>query len=106
MARKPTYLRAWRQHHGMTLEQVAHELGMTHAQLSKIERGQQPYNQDLLEGLALLYKVDPAHLLIQPPDHGGAEIIDMFAHASPEQRRQIAAVTEAIVGYRTDEKGR
>ncbi len=60
------YLRAWRQAVGLTLEQVAERverlseeranadsstraLSMTHATMSRIERGKIPYNQLLLE---------------------------------------------------------
>jgi transcriptional regulator with XRE-family HTH domain len=50
MARHKTFLREWRKNHGpngersKTLEAVADHLHMSHSQLSRIERGQQPYN--------------------------------------------------------------
>jgi transcriptional regulator with XRE-family HTH domain len=79
------YLRAWREHRNLTLEQVAERItlrsqerrdavddltaprSMTHASLSRIERGRQPYNQPLLEILAAIYMTDVASLLIRDP---------------------------------------
>lgn len=80
------FLRAWREASGFTLENVAERVGIigserldaandplssprkfTHASLSRIERGLQPYNQPLLEILAGIYGTEPASLLIRDP---------------------------------------
>lgn len=92
-----TFLRHWRKHSGKTLEQVADHLHMTHGQLSKIERGQQPYNQALLEALSDLYMCQPADLLIRDPSdpHG---IWSIWDHALPGDRLKIVAVAKTIVG--------
>jgi transcriptional regulator with XRE-family HTH domain len=57
MARKPTYIRAWREKRGHTLDDMVGRLDalgvkITGASLSRIERGIQPYNQDTLEAIA------------------------------------------------------
>lgn len=99
MARKGlgrTFLRQWRQHRGKTLVQVAEELHMTHGQLSKIERGKQPYNQELLERLAELYRCEVVDLLIRDPSEP-TNIWSIWDHAKPGERRQIESVAEAIV---------
>ena len=53
----------------LTLEKVSVRLKeecdveMSHGQLSRVERGESPYSQNLLEGLAKLYRCEPADLI-------------------------------------------
>lgn len=95
--RRKTYLREWRRlKPGRTLEQVAGELRISQPQLGRIERGDQPYNQDLLEALAELYGCSPADLLMRDPSQP-SNIWSLWDHAKPGQRRQIEAVAEVIV---------
>lgn len=94
---KKTYLRQWRKHRGRTLEQVAEHLHMTHGQLSKIERGVQPYNQALIEALAELYMCEPADLLIRDPDDPQG-IWSVWDHAAPGEREKIVQVARTILG--------
>ena len=101
---RPTFLRQWRLHRGKTLVQVAEELHMSHGQLSRIERGQQPYNQELIERLAELYMCEPVDLLIRDPSEP-TNIWSIWDHAKPGERRQIAAVAEALVRGRTGTGG-
>lgn len=96
-ARRKTYLREWRKASNKTLEQVADHLHMTHGQLSKIERGVQPYNQDLLEALAELYMVDVVDLIYRPPGvvHDINKVVQL---APPEDQAKILAVARTITG--------
>jgi len=66
----PHFIREWRKAKGLTLEVVADALKTTHASLSRIERGLQPYSQPMLQGLADLLSVDPADLLGPPGAEG------------------------------------
>lgn len=66
----PNRMRYWRKRNHMSLEQVGEALeeagvdvGTSHAQLGRIERGEQPYNQQLLQGLSKLYGVRVTSLL-------------------------------------------
>lgn len=61
------FIRAWRKHRGYTLEQLAERIGMTHQNLGKIERFLVPYNQELLETLALELRCAPADLITRDP---------------------------------------
>lgn len=65
--RRPTFIRAWRKHRALTLETLAERVGITHASLSRIERGEQPYNQDILDRIADALMCGPADLLIRDP---------------------------------------
>jgi transcriptional regulator with XRE-family HTH domain len=101
---RQTFLRQWRQYRDKTLVQVAEELHMTHGQLSRIERGLQPYNQELLERLATLYRCDPVDLLIRDPSEP-TNIWSLWDHAKPAEKRQIEAVAEALLKGRTGTSG-
>lgn len=101
---RPTFLRQWRQHRQKTLVQVAEQLHMTHGQLSRIERSIQPYNQELLERLAELYRCDVVDLLIRDPSEPES-IWSIWDRAQPGERRQIADVAGALVRNRTGTHG-
>jgi transcriptional regulator with XRE-family HTH domain len=68
--RRRTFLRQWRDKAGLNQEQAADRIGLTQSQLSRIESGRSPYNQDFLERAAEAYQCEPADLLmrdIAPP---------------------------------------
>lgn len=72
MAQRPrtwrkTFLREWREACGKTLESVSPQMGLTHGQLSKIERGLHPYSQRVLEVAALEYGCTVLDVLGRPP---------------------------------------
>jgi transcriptional regulator with XRE-family HTH domain len=93
---RKTYLRAWRKKTGRTLEQVAEYLHMTHGQLSKIERGLQPYNQALLEALAELYMCEPADLIMRDPEDPEG-IWSIWDQALPGDRQKIVQIAKALI---------
>jgi transcriptional regulator with XRE-family HTH domain len=99
-----TFLREWRRHRDKTLVQVAEELHLTHGQLSKIERGLQPYNQELLERLSEIYNCEPVDLLIRDPSEP-TNIWSIWNQAKPGERRQIETVAEALLRVRTGTTG-
>ena len=102
---RQTFMRQWRQHRDKTLVQVAEHLHITHGYLSKVERGLQPYNQELLEALAELYNCDVVDLLIRDPSQPEG-IWSIWDKAKPGERRQIESVAEALVrGRRTGTSG-
>ncbi len=73
---------------------------MSHAQLGRIERGLQPYNQALLEALADLYRTDPASLIMRDPTNEDA-IWSLWDQAEIGQRQEIEKYAEFIVKSRT-----
>lgn len=107
------FLRAWREAAGYTLEEVAERIGalgeqrravgdpltapvsITHASLSRIERGLQPYNQVLLELLAEIYRTDTASLLMRnPADPDGLWSIQ--DQLTPVQRAQLVEIARTL----------
>jgi ribosome-binding protein aMBF1 (putative translation factor) len=93
---QPTYIRQWRNHRGMSLDQLAERVPMDKSNLSKVERGLLPYNQEMLERLADALRTDVASLLMRNPADG-ASIWSLWDHASPGERRQIESVVSALV---------
>lgn len=90
-------MRQWREEREMTLEAVGAEIGLSHAQLGRIERGLQPYNQELLEALAVLYRIDVASLIMRDPaDPEG--IWSIWDHAKVGERQMIVDIAKTVVG--------
>lgn len=85
-------LREFRERAGLTLEQVAERLSMSHSQISRIERGASDFSGKTLGALADLYGVHMADLIAAPPVPANAEPIEI-----PGPSRRIKAVP--IVGY-------
>jgi transcriptional regulator with XRE-family HTH domain len=97
--RKPqyrrTFIREWRQHRNKTLQQLAEAVGTTHASLSRLERGKQPYSQALLEALAEALQTDVASLLMRDPSDPEA-IWSVWDQAKPGVRRQIVEIAKTL----------
>lgn len=62
-ARMTLRIRQFREAAGLTLEQVAERLGMSHSQISRIERGASDFTGKTLKALADLYGVEMSDLL-------------------------------------------
>lgn len=93
---RPTFLRQWREKRQYTLEDVGEAIGISHAQLGRIERGLQPYNQKLLEALAEHYSTDVASLLMRDPtDPDG--IWSLWDRAKTGQREMIVDLAKTVL---------
>jgi transcriptional regulator with XRE-family HTH domain len=91
-----TFIRHWREHRGLTLEQLAERVGTTHASLSRIERGKQPYTQPLLEAVAEALQTDVASLLMRDPT-GPEDIWSVWDQAKAGERRVIVDIAKTII---------
>lgn len=94
-AYRRTFIRQWRQHRGLTLEQLADRVEMTPSGLSMLERGQSGYTQERLEQLALALSTDPASLLMRDPSDPDA-IWSIWDNASPVEKRLITEIASGI----------
>jgi len=93
---RKTFIREWRQHRGLTLEQVAGRLDMTPGHISMLERGQRGYTQETLEAVASALQTDVASLLMRDP--GDSEgLWSIWDRAKPAQRRQIVEIVKTLV---------
>lgn len=95
-----TFIRQWREHRGKSLEAVAEAVGekiggMTHASLSRIERGLQPYSQPILEALADILMTDEASLLMRNPEDSEG-LWSIWDQAEPGERRMIIDLAKTV----------
>jgi transcriptional regulator with XRE-family HTH domain len=97
---QPTFLRQWREYRDMTLERAGEAIEMSHAQLGRIERGLQPYNQGLLEALAELYRTTPASLIMRDPTKDDG-IWSLWDQAQEAERQEATKFLEFRVKSRT-----
>jgi transcriptional regulator with XRE-family HTH domain len=93
-SRSRTFLREWRKVCHLTQIQAAERVGIRQSTLSKIERGQLPYDQDFLERAALAYGAHEAAdlLTIDPTLPRETDIIHLLRHAPPEAKRIIMLI--------------
>ena len=99
---RKTFIRAWRKHRGLTLEQLSsrmEELGeadLGPSALSMLERGQRAYTQQSLEALAMALGTDVASLLMRDPTDPDA-IWSVWDHAKPGERQMIVEIAKTVV---------
>jgi transcriptional regulator with XRE-family HTH domain len=65
--RRRHFFRAWREYRGLSRDELAQRLGISAAILGRIERMQQGYSQEFLEGCADALRTDPASLVMRDP---------------------------------------
>jgi transcriptional regulator with XRE-family HTH domain len=94
--RRPNYIRAWRHHRGLTLEEVAERIEMTPGHLSMLERGQRSYVQETLEAVASALRTDAATLLMGDP-HDPDAIWAIWDKAKVAQRKQITDMARRLL---------
>lgn len=90
-----TFIRAWRKHRGLTLEQLADRVEMTPSGLSMLERGQSGYTQERLEQLADALMTDPASLLMRDPEQEDP-MWSVWDQATPAEKREITEIIGVI----------
>lgn len=94
-----TFIREWRQYRGLSLRRLADRLELdgpdetfSHASIGRIEKGQQPYSQPVLEALAHALNVEVHHLLSVDPTKEG-QVVDLLRllreDATDDVRKEI-----------------
>lgn len=92
------FLREWRKFRGLTLEAAADQAGLSHSQLSRIERGQSDYTKSTLQALAAVYECAPSDLVGRDPNAAEAVVIDIWSRISVEKRPQAQQILETFAG--------
>lgn len=93
---RPTFIRQWREARERTLEDLASKIGITHASLSRIERGRQPYSQAILEAVANELRTDVSSLLTRDPTDPEA-IWPLWDRARPDERKMLVDIAKTII---------
>lgn len=94
-AMRRTFIRQWRIHRHLTLEQLADLLEMTASHLSMLERGQRAYTQETLEAIAEALQTDPASLLTRDPSDPDP-IWAIWDNAKQAERRMIVEIAKTV----------
>lgn len=92
------FIKEWREHRGLSQEQVASRLQISRENYGRIEAGKVPYNQDFLELAAYALACEPADLLMRNPSDKSApwSILDTLKKADSPTQARIVAVVEAL----------
>lgn len=99
----PNYLQAWREFKRMSQEELAEKAGTTGSVISLLESGERGLSAKWLRRLAPALGTTPGMLLDHDPRELDSDVIDMWSHAPPHQRRQIAEITRTILRSGTDD---
>lgn len=79
----------------MSLEVLADRAGIDKGNLSKVERGLLPYNQEMLERLGEILGTDPGNLISRDPTKEG-KVLDMVQHLNDRERDKVVAYIEGM----------
>ena len=90
-----TFIREWRKHRGLTLEQLADRVEMTASYFSMLERGQRGYTQETLEAIAEALQTTDASLLMRNPLDEGAEW-SLWDQAKPGERKMAIEILKTV----------
>ena len=100
MPRDPVrnYLRAWREHRGLTQAKLAEAVGTAGSVISLLETGDRQLAPKWLRRLAPVLGTSEGHLLMHDPADLDTDILDIWA-AIPEDRREQAR--DVLKAFRT-----
>lgn len=92
------YIRQWRKRpgYGLSLVRLGERVGMSHASLSRIECGLQPWNQSLLLALSEALGTDWVSLLTRDPSDPEG-LWSIWDQAKPGQRQQIVEIAKTLL---------
>jgi DNA-binding Xre family transcriptional regulator len=89
-----THMRAWREHRNKTLEVMAEKCGIKHGQLSRIERGLQPYRQTILETYARELDCSVVDLIVRDPDEA-EDVLSLWSKLDGRGRKMVAGMLKS-----------
>lgn len=102
--RKPHFIQQWRKHRKLSLRRLAERMEkspgeplISHAQISRIEKGENQYTEETLWALAEALDCDVADLIGVDPSKDG-EVIDLLRHIPESKRQDAIAILKALAG--------
>src|SRR5579864_4577545 len=98
MSRTPekNYLRAWREHRGMTQAKLAEAVGTSGAVISLLESGDRGLSDKWLRKLAPVLRTRPGHLLETDPHDVESDILEIWSEIPEDRREQARDVLKAF----------
>jgi len=94
--RRRTFIKQWRIYRGYSQEKLGGMLDTSGSMISRIENGEAPYTQDVLESLAEALRTDVASLLMRDPTNPEA-IWTLWDQAQQGQREMIEDIARTII---------
>lgn len=98
---RKTFIREWRKHHNLTLDQLVDRLQVmygyetTAATISRTEKGLQAYTQPFLEAVADALACDPSDLIMRPPE-ADQDIRIVWSQLTPENRKKALEIIKLL----------
>lgn len=99
-----TFIREWREYRGLSLRRLADRMEIdgpnetiSHASIGRIEKGEQPYSQPIIEALAHALNCSVTDLLSVDPTKEG-EVVDLMRLINDRNRDQAIRVLKALTG--------
>lgn len=105
------YLRAWRNYRGLSLRDLANRMEaepgvplMSHANIGRVEKGEQPYTQELLEAAAVALDTSVTDLLTVDPniEDAVAQLNALLRTADNPQKQMALDLVRAMLKTGTD----
>lgn len=94
-----TRIRQWREHRGLTLEQLAERVDLTPSFLSMLESGKRGYRQETLETIAAALHTSVEMLItVDPDDEIAGSAWALWDKAGPDERRLLLDLAKTIIG--------
>lgn len=101
-AYRRTFIRQWREYRGLSqtdlenrMEKAPGEPLISRVSIGRIEKGQQPYSQPILEAMAQALECEAWELLEVDPTKEG-EVIDLMRILRSLDRTQLGQVTKIV----------
>lgn len=88
----PNFLKAWREHRGLSQEELAEKAGTTPSVVSLLEAGERGLSLKWLRRLARPLGITPGQLADFMPGDQGAEILNMWEGIDPKERKRALTV--------------
>lgn len=96
------YLRQWRNYRGLSLRQLADRMEvepgvqlMSHANIGRVEKFQQPYSQELLEAASVALECSVTDILTVDPTKDG-EVVDLLRLLREKDPETVKAFLQAL----------
>ncbi|RXZ79908.1 XRE family transcriptional regulator [Paenibacillaceae bacterium] len=100
-------IRQAREEQGITQEQLAEQLDVSNAYISKIERGKTPINLDRLSQLCMLLEESTEYILNgadrSNDDYLRNEIMVMLENCSPAKIKLITQLIKSVIEYEEEQ---
>lgn len=93
----PNHLKAWREFRGLSQAELADRVGTNQNMIGYLESGERGLSAKWLRKLAPALATQPGHILEHDPNMLPTDIVEIWFNASPDERRQLVKVAQAIV---------